>query len=62
MSGPAVGFLSGSGRLRGPRMKRTTICALFFLISAAAGFASSATLPDGAEFPMWEKTLHFSKT
>ena len=43
-------------------MKRTTICALFFLISAAAGFASSATLPDGAEFPMWEKTLHFSKT
>lgn len=43
-------------------MKRAMSCALFFLLAAAAAFASSATLPDGTEFPMWEKTLHFSKT
>jgi parallel beta-helix repeat protein len=43
-------------------MKRVMSCALFFLLAAAAAFASSATLPDGTEFPTWEKTLHFSKT
>jgi hypothetical protein len=43
-------------------MKRAMSFALFFLLAATAAFASSATLPDGAEFPTWEKTLHFSKT
>ncbi|HTO04885.1 MAG TPA: hypothetical protein VL069_14330, partial [Opitutus sp.] len=33
------------------------------LISAAANAAaSSSTLPDGTEFPMWEKPLQFTKT
>jgi parallel beta-helix repeat protein len=27
-----------------------------------SAIASSTTLPDGSEFPMWEKPLHFSKT
>ena len=26
------------------------------------GFASSSKLPDGTEFPTWEKELHFTKT
>ena len=31
-------------------------------VVAAAALASNATLPDGTEFPSWEKPLHFSKT
>jgi parallel beta-helix repeat protein len=31
-------------------------------MAAAPSFASNSTLPDGSEFPIWEKPLHFSKT
>ena len=43
-------------------MKRKLIFLLGCCLIAAPAFASSATLPDGSEFPMWEKPLHFSKT
>lgn len=43
-------------------MARALRCFLFSLIPAVATFASSATLPDGSEFPAWEKPLQFSKT
>ncbi len=31
-------------------------------VAAAVAVASNSTLPDGTEFPSWEKALHFSKT
>ena len=35
---------------------------VFFLLAAAStAAASSSTLPDGTEFPLWEKPLHFTK-
>jgi hypothetical protein len=43
-------------------MKPYLYCALVFILASAAAFADSARLPDGTEFPMWEKPLHFSKT
>ncbi|HWA95539.1 MAG TPA: right-handed parallel beta-helix repeat-containing protein [Terracidiphilus sp.] len=43
-------------------MKRVWCCAAVLLFAATAGFASSSRMPDGTEFPMWEKPLHFSKT
>ena len=42
-------------------MKRTVIFLLCFFLAAAAALADSARMPDGTEFPMWEKPLHFSK-
>jgi hypothetical protein len=33
-----------------------------FLLATTMAVASSSRLPDGTEFPAWEKTLHFSKT
>jgi len=40
------------------------VLAVFIGLLAAAGFcfASSSKLPDGTEFPQWEKELHFTKT
>jgi hypothetical protein len=44
-------------------MTRALRCSFFSaLTAAAAAFASSSTLPDGSEFPVWEKPLQFSKT
>lgn len=43
-------------------MKRTVIFLLCFFLAAAAALADSARMPDGTEFPMWEKPLHFSRT
>jgi hypothetical protein len=43
-------------------MTRALCCFLFSLHVTVAAFASSSTLPDGSEFPVWEKALHFSKT
>ena len=49
-------------------MKRVLAFVLFsFVVASAAfyaatAFASSSTLPDGTEFPAWEKPLHFAKT
>ncbi|HUV68022.1 MAG TPA: right-handed parallel beta-helix repeat-containing protein [Terracidiphilus sp.] len=42
-------------------MKRVLCCVLFVLVAAAA-HADQSTLPDGTQFPTWEKPLHFSKT
>ena len=36
--------------------------ALLLSCLAAAAWASSSTLPDGTEFPAWEKPLHFTRT
>ncbi len=35
---------------------------LLFLLAATVAVASNSKLPDGTEFPSWEKALHFSKT
>lgn len=43
-------------------MKRLLYCALLLVFISAAAFADNSRLPDGTEFPMWEKPLHFSKT
>jgi len=43
-------------------MKRVLSIFVVLLVAAGLGFASSSKLPDGSEFPTWEKELHFSKT
>src|SRR5579862_3887014 len=43
-------------------MTRKHFGALVIFLAAAAALASNSTLPDGTEFPMWEKPMHFSKT
>jgi len=43
-------------------MKSACCLALLLLVAPAAAFANSSRLPDGTEFPMWEKPLQFSKT
>src|SRR3954469_14093099 len=44
------------------RMKRAFFLALLFLTETSAVFADSSRLPDGTEFPTWEKPLHFTNT
>jgi hypothetical protein len=44
------------------RMKTSFLCFLLFLLAGTVAAASNSTLPDGTEFPSWEKALHFSKT
>jgi len=43
-------------------MKHAFFCALVLILASAAAFADSSRLPDGTEFPMWEKPLQFTKT
>lgn len=43
-------------------MKTTFSCFLLSLLAATVAVASNSKLPDGTEFPSWEKALHFSKT
>jgi parallel beta-helix repeat protein len=44
-------------------MKRLLSCLLFALFLASTfAMASNSTLPDGTEFPVWEKPLHFTHT
>src|SRR5271157_4906473 len=43
-------------------MKYVLKCAVFLLLAVTSAIASGTMLPDGSEFPMWEKPLHFSKT
>ena len=44
------------------RMKSLTYYGFVFVLASSAAFADNSRLPDGTEFPMWEKPLHFSKT
>jgi hypothetical protein len=43
-------------------MKYTLIAAVCLILSSVVAFADSSTMPDGTQFPLWEKPLHFSKT
>ena len=43
-------------------MNRYLSCALFIFLAVSQASASSSTLPSGAEFPSWEKPLHFTHT
>ncbi|HKO19778.1 MAG TPA: right-handed parallel beta-helix repeat-containing protein [Acidobacteriaceae bacterium] len=43
-------------------MKLTSCVALVLLLAPIAAFADNSRLPDGTEFPVWEKPLHFAKT
>jgi len=43
-------------------MKRLVICAVLGCLAVANASASNSTLPDGKEFPAWEKQLHFTHT
>ena len=44
------------------RMKHARFLALLLLTGTSAIFADNSRLPDGTEFPTWEKPLHFTKT
>src|SRR5579872_4523823 len=41
-------------------MKRTPV--LVLMMASAIAFGDNSTMPDGTQFPAWEKPLHFSKT
>ena len=43
-------------------MKPVSYLALILFIAPIAAFADNSRLPDGTEFPRWEKPLHFAKT
>ncbi|MGB8259288.1 MAG: right-handed parallel beta-helix repeat-containing protein [Terracidiphilus sp.] len=43
-------------------MVRAAYLALFALLSTTAAFADSSKMPDGTQFPMWERPLHFTRT
>ncbi len=43
-------------------MKRTLLPVFLLMMASAAAFGDNSTMPDGTEFPMWEKPLHFTQT
>ena len=43
-------------------MKRKLLWALVILATSGVALASDSRMPDGTEFPAWEKPLHFSRT
>ena len=43
-------------------MKQFFSCVLFVLAAVSIAFTSNSTLPNGTEFPSWEKPLHFTHT
>ena len=43
-------------------MKRASCLALLLVCAPIGALADSSRLPDGSEFPMWEKPMHFVKT
>ena len=57
-----VGLVSSPGWHRGGSLLKRTLISLVLSCLAVSAFASNSTLPDGTEFPMWEKAFHFSKT
>lgn len=46
----------------GTELDETRLLALLLLTERSPIFADSSHLPDGTEFPSWEKPLHFTKT
>jgi hypothetical protein len=43
-------------------MKRAFVALLFVLFVATTADADNSTMPDGIQFPLWEKPLHFTKS
>ncbi len=43
-------------------MKQAPILVLFLMLASVMAFGDSSTMPDGTQFPAWEKPLHFTKT
>jgi Right handed beta helix region len=43
-------------------MKRTPVLVLILMMASAIAFGDNSTMPDGTQFPMWEKPLHVTKT
>src|SRR3954447_20451439 len=43
-------------------MKRASFLALLLFTALSSALADSSRLPDGTEFPTWEKPLQFTKT
>jgi hypothetical protein len=41
---------------------KCALCILTVLLATSAAFADSSRMPDGTQFPAWEKPLHFTKT
>lgn len=55
-------LLAGGGKKDPSVINRCLPRALFFLLTVFQASVSSSTLPNGAEFPSWEKPLHFTHT
>lgn len=43
-------------------MKRTVVIVLVLMMASAVAFGDNSTMPDGTQFPVWEKPLHFTRT
>jgi len=55
-------LISHTPRSPGETHMKRALCILTFFLAATAAFADNSTMPDGTQFPMWEKPLHFTKT
>src|SRR5689334_6132982 len=55
-------LLSQEKHMVSERMKHASLLALLLLTGISAAFGDNSRLPDGTEFPVWEKPLHFTKT
>ena len=43
-------------------MKRTILPVFLLMMASAAAFGDNSTMPDGTQFPVWEKPMHFTRT
>jgi hypothetical protein len=43
-------------------MKHTPILLLLLMMATAMAYGDSSTMPDGTQFPVWEKPVRFTKT
>jgi hypothetical protein len=43
-------------------MKRTLFPVFLLMMASAAAFGDNSTMPDGTQFPVWEKPMHFTRT